>query len=121
MENNSLERLATIVAEWAEQFPILKTVYIFGSHVRGDHHAESDFDVALEFDLLAGSSEETPFDKELISGCAGLKALLPSGIKLQVTKDSDDAAWPNIRAGECVFTTGKTQCVITPRRKPQRT
>lgn len=112
--NKSLKKLASIVAEWAKPFPILETVYIFGSRVRGDHHAESDLDIALDFDISKGSSEITPFDEEEQSECAGLKALLPSGIKLSVHKFPDDKAWPAIRAGECVLRKGKVRCVFTP-------
>src|ERR1700737_4985676 len=46
--NSSLERLANIIAEWAESLPI-ERVYIFGSQVRGDNKPSSDLDVAIEF------------------------------------------------------------------------
>ena len=109
-----LKDIAAVVADWADQYPLIGVAYIFGSRVRGDHKAESDLDVAIDFDLSQGSSEVTPFDAELASECAGLKSMILAPIVLHIHKDFDDLAWPSIRAGECIHRDRKVQCVIVP-------
>ena len=46
-----LKNIAAVVADWADQYPLVGVAYIFGSRVRGDYKAKSDLDVAIEFGL----------------------------------------------------------------------
>ena len=46
----NVSQVASVVSAWARGKPLVKRAYLFGSRVRGDHHAESDIDIALELD-----------------------------------------------------------------------
>lgn len=45
-----LEADRVAIVEWAEKHPEIKRVYLYGSRARGDHHAGSDIDLAIEMD-----------------------------------------------------------------------
>ncbi|PLV12579.1 hypothetical protein CXG53_25205 [Pseudomonas guariconensis] len=49
--------MADAVANWASTEPLIQKVYLFGSRVRGDHHPDSDLDVAVEIFTLQGDSD----------------------------------------------------------------
>jgi predicted nucleotidyltransferase len=109
-----LERIVKIVAEWAEKLP-LKKVYIFGSRVRGDATADSDLDVALEFEPPSTVNQEMwNWQYQNDTDFADLKRAL--GVPLSLHTDPEDSAWPVIRAGAMkpVLSVGKVLCVMTP-------
>jgi predicted nucleotidyltransferase len=107
-----LERLAKIIAHWAESLP-LKQVYIFGSRVRGDHKANSDLDVAVEYADFPTEQEMANWQCENDTDFAKLKSAL--GVTLSLHPEPNDAAWPAIRAGAKtpVLVIGKVCCVMT--------
>jgi predicted nucleotidyltransferase len=43
----------TKIVEWAGRHRSIERVYLFGSRARGDHHPDSDIDLAVEMDLDA--------------------------------------------------------------------
>src|SRR5438105_638499 len=45
-----LDNIAAALGRWASRHPQIKRVYLFGSRVRGDHHRDSDLDIAVELD-----------------------------------------------------------------------
>jgi uncharacterized protein len=45
-----IQQIQDAIAAWAGQKPLIKRIFIFGSRVRGDHHNDSDLDVAIELD-----------------------------------------------------------------------
>jgi predicted nucleotidyltransferase len=38
------------IVKWAERHPNIARVHLYGSRARGDHHAGSDIDLAIEMD-----------------------------------------------------------------------
>jgi predicted nucleotidyltransferase len=111
---SDLERLANILAEWATKLPI-KRVYIFGSRVRRNETANSDLDVAIEFDPPPEvDATMWNWNHENDTNFAELKRAL--GVPLSLHCDPEDSAWPAIRAGakKPVLSIGKVLCVITP-------
>jgi len=61
INNFDLEKAKKIVIEWAKEKPYIKKIYFFGSRITGVSKktgeqvtAESDFDVAVEFDKFPG-------------------------------------------------------------------
>jgi predicted nucleotidyltransferase len=115
MIHPDLKRQAKIVAEWAEKLP-LKKVYIFGSRVRGDARADSDLDVAIEFEFLPTDNEAMwNWKHQNETDFAELKKAL--GVPLSLHRCEDDRAWPAIRDAAItpVLSVGKVVCVLTPR------
>jgi predicted nucleotidyltransferase len=115
----NLKRQARILCRWAKSLPV-KTVYIFGSRVRGDAQPDSDLDVAVEFEPPPTINEAMwNWDHQNKTNFAELRKAL--GISLSLHIDQDDGAWLAIRAGASkpVFSIGKVVCVITPPRPPR--
>jgi predicted nucleotidyltransferase len=115
--NKNLERLAKIIAEWAESLPI-KRVYIFGSQVRGNAGPSSDLDVAIEFSPTPSEQEIQNWQHQNDTDFACLKGAL--GIPLSLHADHNDAVWPAIRNGAQapVLSIGNVYCVITLAKPP---
>ena len=111
--NSSLERLANIIAEWAESLPI-ERVYIFGSQVRGDNKPSSDLDVAIEFSPTPTNEEMQNWQHQNDTAFAWLKGAL--GIPLSLHVEHNDVVWSAIRNGAQtpVLSIGKVSCVMTP-------
>ena len=45
-----MSQVARMISTWAQEKPLVKRAYIFGSRVRGDHRPDSDIDIAVELD-----------------------------------------------------------------------
>ena len=45
------------IRAWAVSYSIVRRVWVFGSRVRGTERPDSDLDVAVEHDALAGDSD----------------------------------------------------------------
>jgi predicted nucleotidyltransferase len=110
-----LERQANIIAEWAEKLP-LKNVYIFGSRVRGDAMADSDLDVAIEFDPPQTINDAAMWNWKYQNDTDFTELKNALGVPLSLHCDREDSVWPAIRAGAMkpVLSVGKVSCVITP-------
>jgi predicted nucleotidyltransferase len=112
--HSDLERQVRVIAEWAEELPLRK-VYIFGSRVRGDATADSDLDVAIEFEPpQAVNKAMWNWQYQNDTDFADLKREL--GVTLSLHSDPGDSAWAAIWAGAMkpVLSVGKVFCVITP-------
>lgn len=48
--------MAAAVADWANDQPLVRKAYLYGSRVRGTHRLDSDLDVAVEIVPLPGDS-----------------------------------------------------------------
>ena len=110
--------LAKLVAEWADQRPVIGKLYVFGSRARGDAHPNSDLDLAIEFVHAITTEAVEDWTQQNESNFRDLKAAL--GVPLSLHVESNDAAWPAIReaARTPIFTVGKVICCSTPSRKP---
>ena len=111
-----------MLATWADKLP-LKTVYVYGSRVRGDYTPDSDLDVA--WDLM-------PMSEKLPNGAAGewttqhqtdfaaIKAAVRSalGVRLEFSDAQDEALLQRIRVAtsEPVLAVRKVVCVYLPPR-----
>jgi predicted nucleotidyltransferase len=81
MATQQLEELAKAIADWAAGAPLIVSIFVFGSRVRGDHGPNDDVDISID---CGGSSDEiaawqTHNEK---TGYAALKNVLPGPLKL---------------------------------------
>lgn len=110
------ERLTLIstLADWADTIPAISSVILFGSRARGDHRADSDVDLRIEFDY-GGSQED--FQGWLLAdarGFADLKIRLPGPLSLH--QDDDDVVILLIQEARAqpLLSMRKVICVATP-------
>ncbi len=115
MHTFNLQLTVATLAAWAEKQP-LKTVYVYGSRVRGDHRPDSDLDVAYDFasgpDITDTGMAEWRHQQE--TDFSVLKEAL--GVRLQFLDHNDEAMLQRIRAAEKVpaLISGKVVCVVLP-------
>ena len=120
MVTDDLQNLAETVAQWADKFPGLPVVYLFGSRVRGDHRPDSDVDLCIFPDGLADDNETTRWwTRQNNCHFVGLKAKLrAAGVRgrLAVHRDAFDGITAAISQGEaeCVLTVRKVRCLLLP-------
>jgi hypothetical protein len=120
MITDELRHLAETVAQWADKFPGLRAIYLFGSRVRGDHRADSDIDLCIVPDGLADSNETASWWTRQNRGfIGGLKSeLRAAGVfgRLEVHSAHFEEVTAPIRRGEaeCVLTVRKVRCVLLP-------
>lgn len=97
MENQnhpSLQRLAQIVAQWADSTPNVKLAYLFGSRVKGTNSSLSDLDVAIALD-----GDDEGFANWVCDASemrAELGSLLPVALDLQMMHSSDHIVMPAV-------------------------
>jgi len=46
-----IDEVKKVINSWAQNQPLIKRAFIFGSRARGDHQTDSDLDVAVELHL----------------------------------------------------------------------
>jgi predicted nucleotidyltransferase len=81
---NDLKTWSSVLAVWANDKPKIAEVWLFGSRVRGDHHDESDLDIAL---VMAGEGQDVRYNDWFWAADdwkEELKLLLPVPIDLQL-------------------------------------
>jgi predicted nucleotidyltransferase len=114
-----------IVAEWADRFPCIRTVYVFGSFVRCVQ-TPHDIDIAVDYseDVAKRIALKCYTDVNLSSTDLeqSLGKVVSVGVGwtgLAVLRDGyDQKAWMAIRAGKVVHCCGKAQMIWTDP-KPQ--
>lgn len=107
-----------IISTWADQFPCIHKVYVFGSFARGDE-APSDIDVAVEYiddisncihcyrDVSTGSVILERSLRRMVSapvGWTGLAAL---------RDEYDQIVWTAIHSGKMLYSWGKAEMILT--------
>lgn len=55
MATQELKELAKAIADWAAGAPLIVSIFVFGSRVRGDHRADGAVDLSIDY---GGSSYE---------------------------------------------------------------
>jgi uncharacterized protein len=90
-------KIKEIIVEWAENEPLVKKVYIFGSRARHDYREDSDLDVAVEINKLPGDSNILAtwmFESDKLK--ESLEPVLPYKLQLE-NYDGDNT--PKVEAG----------------------
>ena len=78
----SLEPLCTVVATWAEKYPDIRRVWLYGSRVKGTARPDSDLDIAVEIHprVFRGQSTFMWWILESVAMKATLSALMTSPV-----------------------------------------
>jgi predicted nucleotidyltransferase len=94
-----------IVAEWADLFPCINSVYVFGSFARGDQSAK-DIDIAIEYSNLRSLELQQALEHAISIpvGWTGLASL---------REPYDQVAWNAIRTGREMGSFGKAKLIAT--------
>ena len=117
--SSDLVALAKVIADWADAWPGLTRVVVFGSRVRGDHRPDSDVDVQID-----PKAHVDPTDAGLETwrtlnweSFRSLEDVLPG--PLAIHRDPD-AIWPLLQeaAREPFHTDRKCICVWLPPKPP---
>ena len=103
--------LASILADWAADAPGVK-LYLFGSRVRGDHRANSDVDVSVQW-LAVGDADMAWWQTNNAELFATIDARLPG--KLQILEENDPVTL-KVRAALVVHQDRNVFCVLMPRK-----
>ncbi|MEM5344283.1 nucleotidyltransferase family protein [Paraburkholderia azotifigens] len=79
-----INEIRDVVLAWAKTEELLLKVWLFGSRVRGTERSDSDIDIAVEVQTLAGdSSAWTTFMFEKPRLQKAIEALLPMEVQLE--------------------------------------
>ena len=113
----ALKTLAGLVADWVDDVPYLRRVYLFGSRVRGDHRPDSDVDIGIDLTDLDVTNSETVdwWIEQNQTNFQTLRSAIPYPVGIS-RSDYNGADWPSIRAGKTVHRDRKCVCVWTPPR-----
>jgi predicted nucleotidyltransferase len=76
-----LKELTRAIADWAADAPLIVSIFVFGSRVRGDHRPDDDVDICIDY---GGSSNEIAAwrARNEETDYAALKSVLPGPLKL---------------------------------------
>jgi predicted nucleotidyltransferase len=125
--NDLQDRALGAASAWAHQHPCLERVFIFGSAVRGDDHAGSDLDIAVEYvpeiyeptkasDDMMRSHSKLNDTAEAWALRLGASIGRPVHLHRMYSPGPEDRAWPAIvkASANPVAVRGKTWMVATP-------
>jgi predicted nucleotidyltransferase len=106
----TLPEITAIVADWADRYPWVKCVVLFGSRVRGDHRPDSDLDLWTwtEFE-----DEQPEWLDDYWSGIPALQERL--GMVVHPCNASDLDLEPQFHAGQVIHRDRKVRCIVIPR------
>lgn len=81
LATEELRELAKAIADWAADAPLIVSIFVLGSRVRGDHCPDSDVDICVD---CGGSADEIAAwrIRNEATGYAALKSVLPGPLKL---------------------------------------
>jgi len=80
-----IDEIKKVVNGWAQNQPLIKRAFIFGSQARGDSQPDSDLDVAVELHLGADDSNILStwiFEEDEMK--EGLQELIPFKLQLEL-------------------------------------
>jgi predicted nucleotidyltransferase len=81
LATEELKELTKAIADWAADAPLIVSVFVLGSRVRGDHRADSDVDICV--DCGGGADEIAAWrTRNEAADYAALKSVLPGPLKL---------------------------------------
>ena len=108
-----------IVAEWAQRFSCIQTVYVFGSFARGVQKP-SDIDIAVGYvedvakrPMLECYSNVNACSAELEQSLSKVVSAPVGWTGLVIAQGYDQTAWAAIRAGRMLRCCGKAQLIWT--------
>jgi predicted nucleotidyltransferase len=117
-----------IVAEWADRFPCIRNIYVFGSFARG-LELPHDLDIAVDYSedvakrtALKCYSDVNTSSTDLEQSLSRIVSVGVGWTGLAVLADGyDQKAWMAIHAGKVVYCCGKAQMIWTePRSQPRQ-
>jgi predicted nucleotidyltransferase len=109
-----------IVASWADQFPCIRNVYVFGSFAR-DAQMPHDIDIAVDYIEDVAKQTALKCYSDVNMGSIDLERSLSRIVSVRVgwtglasLKDEyDQIAWAAIHAGKEVYRCGKAKMLWT--------
>ncbi|HEY1474032.1 MAG TPA: nucleotidyltransferase domain-containing protein [Pseudolabrys sp.] len=104
------------IAAWAERYPCIEAMHVFGSIARDDATAASDIDIAFVYSASAMTECYTKVNADWDNLAASLKdkfAHQPKATGLFFMDGYDHKAWAAIRAGREVGRVGKVSLTWT--------
>ena len=80
-----LDRIVSILADWAAEHPLVGKAWVFGSRARHEERHDSDVDIAIELDLsAAGGADESGGLATWMYECGSWDSELGAVLPLQV-------------------------------------
>jgi len=114
-----------LVAAWADRFPCIRRIYIFGSFARGIS-TPNDIDIAVDYTdnvrtELQCYSDVNARSIDLEQSVRGIVPVRVGWTGLAALRDGyDQTAWISIHAGRVVHCCGKAQMIWTePKPQPE--
>jgi predicted nucleotidyltransferase len=109
-----------IVAAWADRFPCIRNVFVFGSFIRGVQMPQ-DIDIAIDYTDDVAERIATQCYIEVNTCSMDLERSLSSIVSVRVgwtglavlSEGYDQKAWDAIHAGKTVHCHGKAQMIWT--------
>ena len=103
-----LDDLLSLLLDWSAP-AIGAEIFLFGSRVRGDHHATSDVDISIKWASPSHDQTTDWWDAQNTELFRAINARLPGPLHLPIQTDTERDAL--LRNGEIVFTRGNIHCV----------
>lgn len=107
-----LQALAVVINDWAETIPFVVAVYVYGSHVRGDHRPDSDID--LSFDLAQTDNAVAWWTTQHETGFPDLQVRLCHPLHLLPYRDEPVHSRLRTKEAPIALLLGKVRCVSLP-------
>jgi predicted nucleotidyltransferase len=107
-----------IVAEWANRFPCIRNIYVFGSLARGVE-MPNDVDIAVAYiedvtkTALRCYTDVNKCSGDLEQSLSGIVSVRVGWTGLVLADGYDQKAWTTIHAGKVVYCCGKAQMIWT--------
>jgi predicted nucleotidyltransferase len=118
---HDLPALAEIIADWIDDAPGFKRIYLFGSRVRGDDRQDSDVDLRIFMREFEGDQPSTDWWCEQVDSDFGdINRRLPGRLAIHRYEPEvfiDPHIWDTSKH---VLTVRKVICVWTPRSAADR-
>jgi predicted nucleotidyltransferase len=120
------DKILKVISAWADKYPCIKAMYVFGSVARNEATATSDLDIAFEYVSEVRSYESNAVGcyttvndqwEQLVEELKQICRYQPSQTGLSPFSDSyDHKAWSYIRNGREIGRYGKVILTWTARK-----